>query len=62
MTTVRLYFRNLMLFVNRDDGTDVWFMPNHAAHVLTAGRSPRKLEGSLSAYSMELSRCQAVAT
>ena len=38
MTTVRLYFRNMMLFVHRDDGTDVWFMASHAAHVLTRDR------------------------
>ena len=38
MTTVRLYFRNITLFVHHAEGTDVWFMASHQAHVFTRER------------------------
>ena len=34
-TTLRLYFRNIMFFVHRDSGTDVWFLEGHNARVYT---------------------------
>ena len=34
-TTVRFYFRNIMCFIHRDYGTDVWFFSNHQPNVYT---------------------------
>jgi hypothetical protein len=34
--TLRIYFRNIMLFVRRDVGIDVWFIDGHQAHAVTA--------------------------
>jgi len=46
MTTVRLYFRNIMLFAHRDDGTDVWFMGSHSPRLFTR-ETVVPLEGSV---------------
>jgi hypothetical protein len=34
--TLRIYFRNIMLFVHRDHGTDVWFVADHTPVLATA--------------------------